>query len=208
MTLDLTGPALQVAPHLLGAVLTSRVGGAQIRVRLTEVEAYEGAHDPGSHAYRGRSARNKVMFGPAGHLYVYSHLGLHHCVNLVCGPPGRASAVLLRGAQVLDGVEVAWQRRLAGGVCRREVDLARGPARLAVVLGLDRRHNGLTVAAAQDRDALLTLEAAAVAGQVRTGPRVGVNGPGGDGRVYPWRFWVADDPHVSTFRAGRVSTGT
>lgn len=207
MTTDLSGPALQAAPHLLGAALTSHVGGEEIRVRITEVEAYEGERDPGSHAYRGRSPRNEVMFGPAGHLYVYTHLGLHHCVNLVCGPVGQASAVLLRGAQVLDGVEVAWRRRLAGGVCRREVDLARGPARLAVVLGLDRGHNGVEVASVREREALVTLEAAAAAEPISTGPRVGVNGPGGDGRDYPWRFWLADDPHVSAFRAGKVSTG-
>lgn len=207
MTVDLSAPALDVAPHLLGAVLTSRVADARVRVRIVEVEAYEGDRDPGSHAYTGPTRRNEVMFAPSGHLYVYAHLGLHHCVNVVCGPSGRASAVLLRGAQVLDGVPVAWQRRLAGGVCRDEVNLARGPARLAVVLGLNRGHNGLAVAPGQDPDAMVSLEAGPTDAPICTGPRVGVNGPGGDGRLYPWRFWLADDPYVSAFRAGKVNTG-
>uniref|UniRef100_UPI003B3AD283 DNA-3-methyladenine glycosylase n=1 Tax=Pseudactinotalea sp. TaxID=1926260 RepID=UPI003B3AD283 len=132
--IDLGRRALQVAPDLLGSRLTSRIGGDLVTVRIVEVEAYEGADDPASHAHRGERQRNRVMFGPPGHLYVYRHMGLHHCTNVVVGPVGVASAVLLRGAEVLDGVDVAWRRRLAGGACRSERDLARGPARLAVVL--------------------------------------------------------------------------
>src|SRR5690606_27229745 len=99
-------------------------------------------------AYRGPRPRNRVMFGPPGHLYVYRHLGLHHCANVVVGSDGVASAVLLRAAEVIDGVDVAWRRRLASGVCRTERDLARGPARRAVVLGLAREHDGIAVGTA------------------------------------------------------------
>ncbi|HEY0644916.1 MAG TPA: DNA-3-methyladenine glycosylase, partial [Nocardioides sp.] len=97
------GDPLEVAPRLLGSVLT--LGG--VSVRLTEVEAYAGPDDPGSHAFRGRTARNSVMFGPPGHLYVYFIYGMHHCANLVTGPEGEAGAVLLRAGEVVAGLDVA-----------------------------------------------------------------------------------------------------
>lgn len=198
--------ALDVAPDLLGAVLSTTIGGVTVSVRLVEVEAYEGDRDPGSHAYRGRTARNEVMFGPPGHLYVYRHMGLHHCVNLVCGQPGTASAVLLRAGEVIEGVDAAFARRRAAGVCRTEVDLARGPGRLTVALGLTHAHNGIHLTApgtaGQDAVHLRLPEPAAGARGIATGPRVGVSGPGGDGTRYPWRFWLPDDRHVSTFRPG------
>jgi len=196
--IDLTRRALQVAPELLGAHLTSRVGGEQVTVRLVEVEAYEGTDDPASHAYRGERPRNRVMFGPAGHLYVYRHMGLHHCANLVVGTEGTASAVLLRAAEVVDGADVAWRRRLASGVCRHERDLARGPARLAVVLGLTREHDGLAVGTGGD--GLVTIEAAPSGTAIATGPRVGIAGAGPEAASWPWRFWVAGDRHVSATR--------
>lgn len=197
--IDLTRRALQVAPDLLGAHLTSVVGGEIVTVRLVEVEAYEGTDDPASHAYRGPSARNAVMFGPPGHLYVYRHLGLHHCANVVVGPQGTASAVLLRAGEVVDGVDVAWRRRLAGGVCRTERDLARGPARLAVVLGLTREHDGVAIGT-EDSGELVRLGEAPPSGEVATGPRVGIAGAGPVAASWPWRFWVAGDEHTSATR--------
>jgi DNA-3-methyladenine glycosylase len=199
--IDLHRRALQVAPELLGARLTSRIGGEQVTVRLVEVEAYEGADDPASHAFRGERPRNRVMFGPAGHLYVYRHMGLHHCANVVVGPEGIASAVLLRGAEVVEGLDVAWRRRLSTGVCRAERDLARGPARLAVVLGLTREHDGVALGEAGSA-AALWLEPGATVEQERvtTGPRVGIAGAGVEAASRPWRFWLADDPHVSARR--------
>jgi DNA-3-methyladenine glycosylase len=195
---ELSAPALEVAPRLLGALVTTQRADGVVTVRLTEVEAYEGAVDPGSHAYRGRTARNAVMFGPAGHLYVYRHLGLHHCVNLVCGPEGTASAVLLRAGEVVDGAEVALARRQARGVCRSPVDLARGPARLAVALALDRGDDGADVLAV-DGPVRLSLPARSPS-KVARGPRVGVSGVGGDGDAYPWRFWILGEPTVSAYR--------
>ncbi len=128
---------LVVARELLGC----RVTHAGVTVRLTEVEAYAGQQDPGSHAFRGRSPRSEVMFGPAGRLYVYFTYGMHHCANIVTGHDGVASAVLLRGGEVVAGHELAAHRR--PGV--RERDQGRGPANLATTLGLRRDHNGLSL---------------------------------------------------------------
>lgn len=198
--------AVDVAPLLLGAVIRHEAADGVVAVRLTEVEAYEGERDPGSHAYRGRARRNEVMFGPPGHLYVYRHLGLHHCVNLVCGPEGVASAVLLRAGEVVGGRELARARREAAGVVRREAEIASGPARLAVALGLDLRHYGASVLG--DGPVTLTLPAEPMPeDRVSTGPRVGVNGDGGDSTAYPWRFWIAADPTVSKYRPGVTRRG-
>ena len=125
---DLAAPVEQVAPELLGAVLRH----GEVAVRLTEVEAYDGANDPASHAFRGRTPRNAVMFGPPGHLYVYFSYGMHWAANIICGPDGVASGVLLRAGEVIDGVEVARSRR--GRATDR--DLARGPGRLTQALGI------------------------------------------------------------------------
>ena len=121
-----------VAHDLLGQVLTTGRGGDRVAVRLTETEAYHGATDPASHAFRGRTARNAVMFGPAGHLYLYFVYGMHWCANVVTGVPGEASAVLLRAGEVIDGLEPARARRPAARIGPL---LASGPARLAAVLG-------------------------------------------------------------------------
>jgi DNA-3-methyladenine glycosylase len=188
----LAGDVLDVAPALLGARLTH----AGVTVRLTEVEAYAGSSDPGSHAFRGRTPRTAVMFGPAGRLYVYFTYGMHFCANVVTGPEGEASAVLLRGAEVVDGHEVAAARR--PGV--RERDWARGPARLATTLALGRAQDGLDLLDPATDGRLELPEAPAEASSVRTGPRVGVSGAGGDGEVFPWRFWLADEPTVSVYR--------
>jgi DNA-3-methyladenine glycosylase len=194
----LAGPVLEVAPRLLGAVVRTELADGVVAVRLTEVEAYDGANDPGSHAFRGRTPRNAVMFGPAGHLYVYRHLGLHVCANVVTGPAGRASAVLLRAGEVAEGADLARERRLRRGVVRSDVDLARGPARLAVALGLGVEHDGADLVAGGP----VRLEQAPVrAAAWATGPRVGVSGVGGDGRAYPWRLWLPGEPTVSAYRA-------
>jgi DNA-3-methyladenine glycosylase len=177
-------PVLEVAPLLLGAVLRH----GDVACRLTEVEAYDGPNDPGSHAYRGPTQRNAVMFGPAGHLYVYFTYGMHWCANVVCGPEGSASAVLLRAGEVVDGLETARSRRPSARVDR---DLARGPARLCQALGIDREQNGHDLSAGP-----LTLEPAAPAVEVRTGPRVGLR----EAADRPWRFYLPDERTVSVYR--------
>jgi DNA-3-methyladenine glycosylase len=197
---DLLPISLQVAPLLLGALLVHDDGVDRVAVRLTEVEAYTGRTDPGSHAYRGLTPRTRVMFGPPGHLYVYFTYGMHWCANVVCGPQGEASAVLLRAGEVVEGVEVARSRRPAA---RSDPDLARGPARLATALGIGREQNGVDLCAPDARLWLQPADAAATgAADVLTGPRVGVSGPGGDAATFPWRFWSAGEPTVSVYRAG------
>lgn len=181
------GDPLEVAPRLLGAVLTH--GG--VSVRLTEVEAYAGPLDPGSHAHRGRTDRNAVMFGPPGRLYVYFVYGMHFCANLVTGPEGDPGAVLLRAGEVVGGLDVARERRPSSS----DRDLARGPARLCRVLNIDLGDNGIRP----------DLVRGAPVAHVSTGPRVGLR----LAAERPWRFWITDDPTVSTYRpaAPRRATG-
>jgi DNA-3-methyladenine glycosylase len=175
----LARPVLEAAPLLLGASFTH--GG--VTLRLTEVEAYDGPNDPGSHAHNGRTDRNAVMFGPAGHLYVYFTYGMHHCCNVSCGPDGEPSAILLRAGEVVDGIETARGRRPRSS----DRDLARGPGRLCQALGIDRDDNGLDL-----RDLLVPGQAVA---EISTGPRVGLR----KAADRPWRFWVTGDPTVSRY---------
>jgi DNA-3-methyladenine glycosylase len=187
-------PALQLAPRLLGAVVVSDVGGDEVAVRLTEVEAYLGTKDPASHAFRGLTRRTEVMFGPAGHLYVYFTYGMHWCANVVCDEDGHASAVLLRAGAVVRGVETARGRRPAS---RSDTDLARGPARLATCLSLTSDQNGVDLCGDGSPVRLESMPARRRPG-VMTGPRVGVS----TAQDQPWRFWLANEPSVSAFRTG------
>ena len=184
----LEGPVLEVAPRLLGAVLRR----GEVAVRLTEVEAYDGPNDPGSHAYRGMTRRNAVMFGPAGHLYVYFTYGMHHCCNVACGPAGRASAVLLRAGEVVAGHDVVRQRRPRSS----DRDLARGPARLCQALAIDRADDGADLA---QGPILLEPAPSAPPARIRTGPRVGLR----DAADRPWRFWLDGEPSVSPYRPAK-----
>jgi DNA-3-methyladenine glycosylase len=181
----LAGPVLEVAPRLLGSVLRH----GEVACRVTEVEAYDGPGDPGSHAYRGRTARNAVMFGPPGHLYVYFTYGMHHCCNVVCGPADRPSAVLLRAGEVVDGLDLARSRRTPA---KGDRDLARGPANLCQALAIGAGENGHDLTRAP-----LTLEPPEQpVARFRTGPRVGLR----LAADRPWRFWIPDDPTVSAYR--------
>ncbi len=188
-------PVLEVAPDLLGRILVRTTSDGPICLRLTEVEAYDGPNDPGSHAYRGRTARNDVMFGPPGHVYVYFTYGMWHCMNLVCGPDGTASAVLLRAGEIVEGAELARKRRLSA---RNDKELAKGPARLATALDVARPLDGTDACALGDTPLKVLAGTPIASDQVRNGPRTGVSGDGG---VHPWRFWVANDPTVSPYRA-------
>ena len=217
--------AVEVAPGLLGCVIEHDTPEGLVAVALTEVEAYNGEADPASHAFRGRTARNAVMFGPPGHAYVYFTYGMHFCVNLVCLPEGTASAVLLRAGRVVEGEGLARARRTAPGPGGR--DLARGPARLCQALGIARGQNGADVCdpasplrvrwpdpaeaglpGAPARgpgvgDGTVTAGPAGLAGPaelagaaISSGPRVGVSAAG----ERPWRFWITGDPTVSVYR--------
>ena len=180
---DLSRPALEVAPLLLGSV----VRHGDVAVRLTEVEAYEGSADPGSHAFRGPSRRNAVMFGPAGHLYCYFTYGMHVCCNVVCGPPGTASAVLLRAGEVVEGLDVARGRRPGAS----DRDLARGPARLCRALGITLDLDGADLGAGP-----VGITPGAPPAEVSSGPRVGLRGA----PDRPWRFWSTGERSVSAYR--------
>jgi DNA-3-methyladenine glycosylase len=221
------GSSLAVAPRLLGCVLEHETSEGLVAVTLTEVEAYDGSNDPASHAYRGQTGRNAVMFGEPGHAYVYFTYGMHFCVNVVCRPEGTASAVLLRAGRVVEGIPLAAARRAAarngsnpgqgdlggsGGPSRPagmsaagvaspavERELARGPARLCQALGIGRRLDGADMCGPGSP---LRIRPAPAPGPGQPVPDVS-RGP----RVgiaaaadRPWRFWLTGDPTVSAYR--------
>lgn len=179
----MTPSVVDDAIALLGATLTH---GA-VSVRISEVEAYEGREDPASHAYRGRTPRNDVMFGPPNRLYVYFSYGMHWCANVVTGADGDASAVLLRAGRIVDGIDIARARR---GI-DRDRELARGPANLCRALGITGELGGTDL----DSGTVRVLRAARTP-ETRSGPRVGVS----QAADRPWRFWIADDPTVSAYK--------
>jgi DNA-3-methyladenine glycosylase len=192
---ELAVDPVDAARLLLGCVLESVTPDCGVvQVRLTEVEAYRGGDDPASHCYRGRTSRNEVMFGPAGHLYVYFVYGMHFCANVVALTDGVPGAVLLRAGEVVSGMDLARSRRPGA---RNDAELARGPARLTGVLGLDRTQNGADLT---DPDSPVRLLAAEPVLQemIRTGPRVGV----AVAIDVPWRFWLDGSPSVSNYRRG------
>jgi DNA-3-methyladenine glycosylase len=191
-------PATQVAPDLLGCVFWSGGPEGLVAVRLAEVEAYEGESDPASHAFRGRTPRNAVMYGPPGHAYVYFTYGMHYCVNLVCQAPGHASAVLLRAGQVIDGIDLAMARRPGG---QRGRDLARGPGRLCQALAIDRTLDGADVCSTASALGISPPVSAPAAADIRTGPRVGIS----RAADRPLRFWLAGDPYVSAYKRSAMA---
>ena len=200
----LSADARHVAPLILGAVLTHDGAEGSVSVRISEVEAYLGPHDshhpdPGSHTFRGQTARNAPMFGPAGHLYVYFTYGMHHCANIVCGPEGVASALLLRAGEVVAGHELARARRPTS---KSDIDLASGPARLATALGLTTADSGRDALAPPFRLEPPANPPVGVTEGISSGPRVGVSGAGGS-HDYPWRFWLSGDPTVSRYKPAK-----
>jgi DNA-3-methyladenine glycosylase len=184
-------PAEEVAPELLGRYVVRASAEGMVVLRLTEVEAYAGERDPASHAFRGRTRRNAVMYGPSGHAYVYFTYGMHFCVNLVCLGEGTAAAVLLRAGEIVSGREVARGRRPRSS----DRDLARGPARLCQALAIDRDLNGADVCDPNGPLRVVAGERVAP-DRIRTGPRTGVNGA----KDVPWRFWLDGEPSVSPYR--------
>jgi len=223
-------PATEVAPDLLGSILWHASPAGLVAARLVEVEAYRGAIDPASHAFRGRTARNAVMFGPPGHAYVYFSYGMHYCVNLVCEPAGRGEAVLIRAGAVVAGAELARRRRYGlpdavadpadgvgtadrsgdpgsrrgGRVRSRDLDLARGPGRLCQALGIDRSLDGADACASR---CPLGISPPGAADRPLDAAAITIaTGPRvGISRAAdrPWRYWLAGDGHVSVYRASK-----
>ena len=185
-------PAVEVAPRLLGAVFSHDTEAGRVSIRITEVEAYLGdGSDPGSHAYRGKTRRNATMFGEPGHLYAYFTYGMHTCANMACSPEGTASGVLLRGGEVVEGIELARSRRTTS---TSDHDLARGPARLTVAMGIRLADNGSDLLAPP-----FTVRLAAAPHAHLSGPRTGVAGAGGS-EAFPWRFWLPGERSVSPYK--------
>ena len=175
----------EVAPELLGKVLVR--GG--VTARIVEVEAYCGAEDPGSHAYRGMTKRNATMFGPAGRLYVYFTYGMHWCANAVCGDEGEGVAVLLRAAEPLTGLEEMRERRPKA---QRDRDLVRGPARLCQAFGLDGTFDGTDLPTAS-RGFTIADDGTTPPARPAVGSRIGLTA----GADLPWRWCVPGDAHLS-----------
>ena len=175
----------RVAHELLHKVIVGNGRAA----RLVEVEAYLGSDDPGAHSYRGMTARNATMFGPAGHLYVYFTYGMHWCANAVCGDEGVGVAVLLRAAGPLAGLDLM---RAARPAARRDVDLCRGPARLCQAFGIDRSYDGADLVDG-DAGVIIVDDGVAPPATPVVTTRVGLSA----GAEHPWRWYVAGEPHVS-----------
>jgi DNA-3-methyladenine glycosylase len=181
---------LSAARRLLGATLCGR----DVSATIVEVEAYGGTPDgpwpdASAHSYRGRNARNAVMFGPPGRLYTYRSHGIHVCANVACGPDGTAAATLLRAGAIVAGLDVARSRR---GELARTVALARGPGNLCSALGITMADNGIDLFD-PDGPVHLILNQAVTA---VSGPRVGIS----NAADRPWRLWLQGQPEVSAYR--------
>jgi DNA-3-methyladenine glycosylase len=187
-----------VAPDLVGALLVADAGTAdEVRARIVEVEAYLGEDDPASHAFRGPTPRSSIMFGRPGRLYVYLSYGMHHCANVVCGPPGTASAVLLRAAAVEGGAAAVRDRR---GPTVAAARLLSGPGNLCRGLAIGAADNGADLCQA----GRLRLEGAPDAPPLSSGPRVGIS-RAAERRL---RFWWTGHPAVSAGSGARTKKGT
>jgi len=179
--------ALEVAPDLLGKRLVHDSPDGRIAGIIVETEAYAGPEDRAAHSSRGRTVRNAVMFGEPGHLYVYFIYGMHHCLNVVCGPGSKPEAVLIRAVRLEEGEALARLRR--GSV--PEAQLASGPGNVAAAYGIDRSLNGADLAAGP-----VWLTDGPAPKDVLARPRVGV-AYAGEWAARHWRFMLAHDPHVS-----------
>ena len=174
--------SITAAPALLGWKLVHDGPEGRVAGYIVETEAYR-QEDPASHSFRGPGMRNAVMFGPAGHIYVYFTYGMHFCMNIVTGPKGRGQAVLLRALEPVEGVELMQRRRGIEDIRK----LASGPARLTEALGIGREHNGLKLGSN------IRLEPGPKPENIVQTSRVGIT----KAIDQPWRFYIKDNPFVS-----------
>jgi DNA-3-methyladenine glycosylase len=184
--------ALDVASDLLGKVLIRRLRRLNLAGKIVETEAYAGPHDLACHASKGHTPRTAVMFGEAGHAYVYMIYGFHFCLNVVTEKVGYPAAVLIRAVEPIENVDVM---RRARGNPERETDIASGPGKLCRAMSIDKKLNGEDLLAAT----LWIEDRKLDAGTIRTSPRVGVD-YAGEYKDKPWRFYVEGNPHVSRVR--------
>jgi DNA-3-methyladenine glycosylase len=194
---------LDVAPALLGCVLQRTDDEGTVAVRITEVEAYAGERDPGAHTYRGKTNRNKTMFGEPGHIYCYFTYGMHHAMNLVAGQLGQPYGCLIRAGDVVGGAELARARRELKPRKSPIPDraLARGPGCVAECFGVNLSNDGDDLFGGEWQ--FFVPDDGTVLPHL-TGPRVGVSGPGGDAVAFPWRFWLPDASSVSAYKPARA----
>jgi DNA-3-methyladenine glycosylase len=181
----LEGSAETVAPRLLGCVLERELDGVLVRVRIVETEAYHQS-DAASHSYRGKTPRTEVMFGPAGHAYVYFTYGMHYCMNIVTGPAGEGSAVLIRAVEPLAGEAVLNQHRVG----KTGVDICNGPAKLCQALAIDKSWNGHNL---HELPLRLVLQPQLQKSRIVQTTRIGIS----QARDMPWRFYEQNNPYVS-----------
>ena len=180
----LNGASFEVAPRLLGCILEREIEGRTLRGMIVETEAYDQS-DVASHSYNGETPRTKVMFGPAGYLYVYFTYGMHYCCNVVVGEQGHGAAVLLRAVEPLDGSDIMEERRGRSGI-----QMTNGPAKLCQAFGIGREQNGSDLRSGLIR---LSMQPPVPNGQIVTTTRIGIT----RGQDVPWRFYLKDNPWVS-----------
>lgn len=182
-------PTLEVARDLIGKVLVYRPARKIIlKVRLVEVEAYIGRDDPACHAARGKTARNAVMFGPGGFSYIYFIYGMYHCLNFVTEPEGFPAAVLIRGGEPLEGIEVMRKNYQP----KKNNRMTDGPGKLCKAFGLTREQNGLDLTGPR----LYLEDHHLIQNKIESSKRVGIK----VGRDKKWRFFDADSPYVSQIK--------
>jgi DNA-3-methyladenine glycosylase len=181
-------PTLRVARELLGTILVRRINRYKLSGRIVETEAYIGVDDPASHAFGKMTRRNKLMFGPPGHAYIYFIYGNHYCLNFVTESEGYPAAVLIRAFEPLTGIKRMAKNRgesLPG-------NLTNGPGKLCQALRIDKKLNGTSL----DSDQLYLVESDQEKIEVGNSPRIGVS----RGKNSKWRFFVKNNPYVSAFR--------
>jgi len=181
----LHGPASEAAPRLLGCELVRELDGHILRGRIVETEAYDQT-DAASHSHKGRTTRTDVMFGPPGILYVYFTYGIHYCCNIVTGPEGHGSAVLIRALEPLDGeVSMAMNRHGISGL-----NATNGPAKLCQALRIDKQLNGHDLHTSPLR---LTVRPSVAQSDIIRTPRIGIS----QAKAVPWRFYIRENAFVS-----------
>ena len=180
----LNQPAEIIAPLLLGSIMEREINGNVIRVKIVETEAYDET-DAASHSYKGKTQRSEVMFGAAGNLYVYFTYGMHYCCNVVTGPEGTGSAVLIRAVEPLVGTEYIQKLRSKSGV-----NTTNGPAKLCQALAIDKKLNGHDL---RDKPLILQLQHPLLKSEITQTTRIGI----GKAIDYPWRFYITGNPYVS-----------
>lgn len=184
LTGQLEDDAFIVAPMLLGCILKRQIDGQTLRVKIVEVEAYDQT-DLASHAYGGKTSRNQVMYGPAGHLYVYFTYGMHYCCNITTGPDGYGSGCLIRAVEPLEGVDFMINQRGKSGL-----DVSNGPAKLCQALDIDKRLSGHNLS---EKPLKLIMQPPLNKSLITQTTRVGIS----KAKDVSWRFYITDNPYVS-----------